>query len=216
MRGQGKDEDSGRKRLSSAAGMCAVSAGLTEKGHRAAEAKVKSWRKTRGTAEPGEGGGGNRKEEREPSKPAAGAGAPRHVAPPCLEGPGRRRPRQSPGPRLLAHAHLGVGGVAFCSYSPILSPRRRTLPGRTQAVRAGRKYALSAAGSPRSGRGNASRTGATTTGSSGRLLARGAPRRAGAGPGAGHYGKEGVGRAAGTHTAVLEARCCRVGTVALV
>lgn len=51
------------------------------------------------------------------------------------------------------------GGVAFCSYSPILSPRRRTLPGRTQAVRAGRKYALSAAGSPRSGRGNASRTG---------------------------------------------------------
>lgn len=101
MRGQGKDEDTGRKRLFSAAGMCAVSAALTEKGHRAAEAKVKSWRETRGTAEPGEGGGGNRKEEREPSKPAAGAGAPSNVAPPCLEGPGRRRLRQSPGPRPM-------------------------------------------------------------------------------------------------------------------
>jgi hypothetical protein len=104
-------------------------------------------------------------------------------------------PRLTGNPQSPARAHLTV---AFCSYSPILNPRRRTLSSGTQSVRAvegglGAEITQSPTAKlpteigmgddqPRP-RENA------RAASSGPNPARRSPRRAGAGPGAGHCGK---------------------------
>lgn len=85
--------------------------------------------------------------------------------------------------------NLGVAGSLPAATPPSSSPGGGPHPTERKLCARERSTPSRTAGPPRSGRGRTSRTGSNERGSSSRLLAPRSPRRAGAGPGAGHCGK---------------------------
>lgn len=116
--------------------VCEVSRQKKKKA-RATETKVRNWSKKPGTAGRREGGTGNKEEIRDPEHSKPDASLSRTVVWPSLPG-GPRTPLVPSEPLPMPTSVLRRS--LPCSYSPILSPRRCTLPRQAQAVRAGRKH----------------------------------------------------------------------------